>query len=303
MTRRFEYEIAAGEGNQKISSYLKGRGYSAHILTQLRHTQGSIFLNGSEVHMNELLSAGDSLSVVLTESISERVIPTQLPLDIVFEDEDILVVNKPAGMPSHPSRGVAETTLGNAVTYYFMEKGEERTYRCVNRLDKNTSGLTIIAKNALSGAILYEQVKSRAVSRTYTAIASGSFDSSSGRIDLPICRVEEGSVLRHVDEHCGQRAVTNYEVVAAGGGISVLRLQLETGRTHQIRVHMAHIGHPLLGDHLYNPENHDMARHALHAGEIAFTHPISGEEMHFEVKMPQDMMDVLEKLGVSYPKT
>ena len=255
------------------------------------------------MHMNEMLSSGDRVSVVLIETISEKVIPTKLPIDIVYEDEDILVVNKSAGMPSHPSRGVAETTLGNAVAYYYLEKGEEGIYRCVNRLDKNTSGLTIIAKNALSGAIMYEQVKSRKVERIYTAIVEGKIVPKSGRIDKPICRAEEGSVLRCVDEINGQRAVTNYEVIAEGEGISVVRLHLETGRTHQIRVHMAYIGHPLLGDHLYNPANHDIGRHALHAGAITFTHPITGEKMHFETELPEDMQKTLEKLGTAYLKT
>ncbi|MCR5785783.1 MAG: RluA family pseudouridine synthase [Eubacterium sp.] len=294
MIRKYIYKAGEKDDGRKISSYLKDRGYSARILTTLRHTEGSIFLNGTEVHMNEMLSPGDEVEVVLAEKASDKVIPTEIPLNIIYEDDDILVVNKPYGMPSHPSRGVAETTLGNAIEFYLEKKGQAGIYRCVNRLDKDTSGLTIIAKNPLSGAVLYELVKNREVKRTYFAIAVGIFDEKEGRIDLPICRKEEGSQLRCVDRKNGVRAVTNYRVIKEGKTHSLIELSLETGRTHQIRVHMSYIGHPLEGDALYNPNKCRMKRHALHAGKLAFEHPITKEKLLFEADMPDDMKEFIK---------
>ena len=240
--------------------------------------------------MNTRLIEGDEITVNIRETeVSEKIPPVELPIDIIYEDEDIMVVNKPADMPIHPSMKNYYNTLGNAIAWYFEQQGKPFVYRCVNRLDRDTTGLTIIAKHMVSCSILYDQVKDRSIDREYTAIVVGEDLPDQGRIDLPLGRAAESVVERTVDFEHGDRAVTNYQVVARGGGLSLVKLHLETGRTHQIRVHMKAIGHPLIGDWLYNPEDTHMTRQALHAGKLSFNHPMTGEPMTFSVPLPQDM--------------
>lgn len=301
MKREFLYEIPTEYQGRKISEFLKNQGYSEQILTALRHSGDVVFLNNVAVHMNTTFPAisdsnspfsASSLKILLNEAPSERVLPVNLPLDILYEDEDIIVVNKPAGLPTHPSRGNAEHTLGNAICYHCQMQNNPIVFRCINRLDKDTSGLTIIAKNILAAGLLSQQRTNQKISRIYTAIVSGVLSPSKGTIDLPIERIEEGSVKRHVDQINGKTAITHYEVMTVvNNSSSVVKLSLDTGRTHQIRVHMSHIGHPLVGDMLYNPtETHSqICRHALHAGHLEFIHPITGEALSFDTPMPDDM--------------
>jgi len=229
---------------------------------------------------------------------SENVPKVKLPFEIVYEDQDIMVVNKPDDMPTHPSKNNYTNSLGNALAYYFAERGENFVFRCLNRLDRHTTGLTIIAKHYVAAGILYTMVKNREVSRVYYAIVMDKEGKmpAEGSIDLPLGRKEGSGIERCVDMEKGDRAVTHYHVEDRKPGFALVSCQLETGRTHQIRVHMKAIGHPLIGDFLYNPEDSHMNRQALHAGRISFKHPMTGESMDFEVTMPEDMRKAWEQL-------
>lgn len=277
----------------KISKFLMEYGYSAHLLTLLRHTEGCIVLNGNVVHMNALISKGDELVVTLPEEKDDTSIkPVNIPVDILYEDEDVLIIAKPAGMPIHPSIRHYEDTLANAVLYYYQSRGDRIVFRCMTRLDKDTSGVVLIAKNILSATILSDMVKSGGIHKEYLAIADGIPDNV-GRIDAPIAR-KDGSVIERIIDEAGKPSATNYRVEKTFDGYSLVRLTLETGRTHQIRVHMRHIGHPLIGDYIYNPEDKRMGRQALHCALIRFSHPITGKEICIEAPMPEDMTELLQ---------
>ena len=240
------------------------------------------------------MHAGDQLSITLIETeSSENIVPTNLPLDIVYEDEDILIINKNANTPIHPSQGNYDNTLANAVAYYFQQKGEAFTYRCINRLDRDTTGLLILAKHMHSASILSSMVQNREIHREYLAVACGNVPLE-GSIVAPIARVDGSTIERCVDEERGEYACTHYKTLLHKNGYSLVSLKLETGRTHQIRVHMKYIGHPLPGDFLYNPDYTAINRQALHSHRLSFKHPISGEMMEFVAELPADMKKIIE---------
>ena len=294
MKRIFKYTISIEHNNHTLLSFLKDKHYSSQIITHLKRTENGILLNGKWGRVRDVLHAGDKLTVQLIEDdSSENIVPTNLPLHIVYEDEDILVVNKPADMPIHPSQGNYDNTLANAVAYYYQQKNETFTYRCINRLDRDTTGLLIIAKHMYSGSLLSEMVANREIHREYLAIATGEVPKE-GTIIAPICRVDGSTIERHVDELQGDYASTHYKSLAYNNGFSLVSLKLETGRTHQIRVHMKHIGHPLPGDFLYNPDYSVIGRQALHSHKLGFKHPITGEDMEFVADLPEDMKSIIE---------
>ena len=199
-----------------------------------------------------------------------------------------MVINKPADMPIHPSQGNYDNTLANAVAYYYAQKGEPFTYRCINRLDRDTTGLLILAKHMYSASLLSDMVKNRKIHREYLAVAEGKTPSS-GIIDAPIRRVDGSTIERQVDYEQGDYACTHYKRLCYKNGYSLVSLTLKTGRTHQIRVHMKHIGHPLPGDFLYNPNYHVIKRQALHSHCLSFEHPITKEPLTFSSPLPDDM--------------
>ena len=292
--RTLEYVITTESEGIKISEFLTGKGYSTSLKTRLKKDEDCVILNGEPGFINRRLTAGDRLIIhIKEETSSEKIPPIDIPIEVVYEDEDILVVNKPARMPIHPSMKNYENTLGNAIAYRYRSQGDQFVYRCINRLDRDTTGLTIIARNMLAACVLYDEMVARDIKRTYYAIVEGVFDKEKGTVDLPLGRKEDSAIERMVDYENGDRAVTHYEVLDSGNNMSLLKLHLETGRTHQIRVHMKAIGHPLIGDFLYNPDNRDMDRQALHAGGLAFRHPVSGEELSFEVPFYKDMQDII----------
>lgn len=295
MIRDLAYRISQEEAGLSIERFLKRRGYSKHIIIQVRNA-GGITVDGSHAITPRILKEGETLRIHLEErESSQKVVPTQLPLNLVYEDEDLMIVNKPANMPIHPSQGNFENTLANAVAWYYQQKGQPYVYRAINRLDRDTTGLLILAKHGLSGCILSQMGSRREIRREYLAIAMGKADSQ-GRIDAPIGRAGQSTVLRCIDWEHGDPACTHYERLLYREDLdcSLIRLHLETGRTHQIRVHMKHIGHPLPGDFLYNPDYRLMKRQALHSHKLEFLHPITGEAMYFEAPMPEDMKWILE---------
>lgn len=300
MDRHLSFSVTEEESGRKIEEFLKQNGCSHHVLTHLKRTDHGIILNGEWAYSSTRLQCGDVLELwIREEEASDQIIPTPLPLNIVYEDEDLMVINKPPDMPIHPSINNHEKTLANAVMYYFREKGEAFVYRCVNRLDRDTSGLLILAKNMFSAAVLYRQSAERKIHREYLAIAAGEIPEE-GIIDAPIARAADSAIMRCVDFSCGERAVTHYRrlLYSKENDCSLQRIRLETGRTHQIRVHMKYIGHPLLGDFLYHPTAiEQMKRQALHSWSLAFTHPVTGKQMHFTALPPSDMQEILNDMG------
>ena len=294
MERILDYTIDSEYDDITIVGFLKAQGYSSQNLIELKKMPESILLNGKWEYVTKRVKEGDVLSVhIREEESSEKIVPVNLPLPIVYEDEDILVVNKPADMPIHPSMNNYENTLGNAAAYYFAKQKQPFTFRCINRLDRDTTGLTILAKHMVSSSVLYDAMTRREIKRTYQAIVVGEDIEDEGTVDAPIGRKEGSTIERMIDFKNGERAVTHYKVLERRDGKALISLQLDTGRTHQIRVHMAHIGHPLIGDFLYNPDNTDMKRQALHSYSLSFVHPITKKELYFEAELPEDMKEAL----------
>lgn len=317
MTRTLTYQIESDA--QTVKEFLSAQGFSRQTIIALKKQPESILVGGIWVHVNHILHCGDMLTITLSEPLSsEKIVPVSLPLDIVYEDEDILVVNKPADMPIHPSLNNYDNTLANAVAYYYLSQNTPFIFRCINRLDRDTTGLTVIAKNQLSAGILSEQMARREIKREYIAIVAGIGLPESGIIDAPIARVNGSTIERHVDFTMGERAVTHYQVKKTypSKHLTLVRLWLETGRTHQIRVHMKYLGYPLLGDFLYNPpskilpsaddaatddrpsietssKNQKISRQALHAQKLTFIHPLTKEPLTFEAPIPEDMHSLL----------
>lgn len=286
MNRVLIYEIAAEHAGMKIGDFLRKTGYSRHVIIHLKKTENGILLNGEWAYVGQSLKEGDHLEIhIIEEESSEQIVPSELPLDIVYEDEDLLIINKPADMPIHPSINNYDNTLANALMWYYQQKGETFVYRCINRLDRDTTGLLIVAKNMLSGGILSDMSKKREIHREYLAIAEGEVPQE-GVIDAPIARKEESVIERCVDFERGDRAVTHYWRLDYRNGYSLVRLKLETGRTHQIRVHMKYLGHPLTGDYLYNPDYRILDHQALHSWKLVFRHPVTGAQMQFKADPP-----------------
>ena len=296
MNRNIDYIIDEDSAGLRVEQFLRRKRYSGQNLSEIKRMPKSILVNGVQYYMRQELSKGDHLQVRICETKnSEKIPPTNLPLDIIYEDEDLLVLNKPAGMPIHPSLNNYTNSMANALAYYFQSQGKPFIFRCCNRLDRDTSGLTIVSKHLVSGSILSDMTKYREVHREYLAIARGSVTPSEGTIQAPLGRKDGTIIERTVDWEHGEDAVTHYKVVKEANGHSLVSLRLETGRTHQIRIHMKYLGYPLIGDYLYNPDMEYMTRQALHSHHMEFTHPITGEHMSFTAPLPEDMARVMQE--------
>lgn len=305
MERRIEYLITENEADYTIKQYLKAKGYSSQSLIELKKEPENILVNRQPAFMTHRLADSNVLTVCIREKTSsEKIPPVQLPLDIVYEDEDLMVINKPAGMPIHPSMGNYDNTVANALAWYFHEQDIPFVFRCVNRLDRDTSGLTLIARHYVSAGILSAMVAAKStanssnsalpICREYLALVRGSVRPPQGTINAPLSRKPGSVIERVVDFNHGEHAVTHYRVIEERNGHSLLSLTLETGRTHQIRIHMKYLGFPLIGDYLYNPDMEFITRQALHSHRLCFTHPITGKRMEFTAPLPDDMRRVLE---------
>ena len=276
----------------------------AHDVARAKYeTDHGITVNGENVFVDRRLQEGDTLRVVLTDHAPDKIVPTDAEIEIVYEDEDLICLNKPAGVVVHPSHGHFADSLANRLAFYFQEKKEPHEIRTVGRLDKDTSGLICFAKSRSAVARLDDQAEKGIRRKIYYALCEGEFDEPEGVIEIPIEREFAGKQKRIVREG-GDYALTNYTVLRQYAGYALLRVEIRTGRTHQIRVHMAHIGHPLLGDPLYGsgrdpvPVRRDadagLCRTALHAGEIIFYRPFSGEKICLRAPLPEDMRAFLD---------
>lgn len=290
----FTYPVSDSEEGVTVEEFLRKKGYSHHILVGLKQAEDGICLNGIRTYTTHRVHLGDFITIRLRETdTSDKILPRPVPFDIIYEDEHILVVNKPADTPVHPSIGNYENTLANGISKYFADQGKPFVFRCINRLDRDTTGLVLLAKHALSGAVLSNAMSRRDIHRTYQAIAFGDLPDS-GTIDAPIARMDGSVIMRTVDYTRGERAVTHFTTLLRRNGLSFLELHLETGRTHQIRVHLSSIGHPLVGDTMYGPDcQRLMARQALHSAALSFPHPITGIRMEFHCALPEDMKQLL----------
>lgn len=295
MDRTIIYPITPQQDGLRVEQFLRRMGYSAQNLASIKRMPESILVNGVPCYMKHPLAAGDQLQVHISEQkCSEKIPPVYAPLSIVYEDEDLIVVNKPAGMPIHPSLNHYTGSLANALAWYYQEQGKPFIFRCCNRLDRDTSGLTVVAKHLVSGSILSAMTKKKEVRREYLAIVRGRISPESGTICAPLGRKEGSIIERFVDFEKGEPAVTHYRFLDEKNGHSLVSVRLETGRTHQIRIHMKYLGYPLIGDYLYNPDMEWITRQALHSHRLSFSHPITGQWMEFTAPLPEDMQKVLQ---------
>ena len=293
--RILTHTVSPEEEGRMVKGILRGSlQLSYTLLKSLKWRENAILLNGQSVHVNAIVHAGDVVSVALSERTPREDLyceNTAAP-DIVYEDEDLLVLNKPAGVAMHPKADdAAAPSLAAMLTGYL---GEGSVPHFVSRLDKGTSGLLIAAKSGYVHDRLRRALHSSELRREYRAVAVGQVTPPRGVIDAPIGRAE-GSIIRRCVREDGLVSRTEYEVLQTTERFTLLRLRPETGRTHQLRVHMAYLGHPLAGDWLYGTEDKNLiARPALHSYELWFTQPITGQELHFTAPIPQDMQQLLE---------
>ena len=290
--RELRYTIESEHDGIKLYTFLKGYLHmSARTVTKLRHAPGSLTINGEYARTIDIIGTGDEVIITLPEVESEIPATHFDDLKIVYEDEDIMVVNKPPFLAMHPTHNHQGDTLANEVAAYFLSKGQNIPFRAVGRLDKCTSGLVILALNRHSASVM-----SANYDKTYIAVVEGEY-SGHGTIDRPICRPDPGKTLRAVGEN-GERAVTHWKCLKSNNGFSLMEITLETGRTHQIRVHFSSDGAPLAGDEMYGSKCTLISRAALHCKEVSFVHPITGERMRFEAEVPGDFAELMEKTGL-----
>ena len=295
--RRLDWVVEADSEGVRVDTLLRSRLHlSGTVIRRVKWLEDGILVDGQRVNTRFVPKVGQTLSVRL--SLPQRlsgVVPAPGNLDIVYEDEDIIVVNKAAGVSVHPGPGHYKDTLGNFLVHYYERTDQPADFHPVHRLDRGTSGLLVSAKHAHAQERLKEQLHTPDFRRVYLAVCEGEPTPPAGLVDAPIGPVE-GSLMAQQVREDGKPACTHYEVLQGAGDRALLRLELETGRTHQIRVHMAHIGHPLTGDFLYGTEDHSLIdRTALHSHALEFRHPITGGKLCFSQPLPADMMRLLER--------
>ena len=296
--------VTAEESGERVDALLARHleGFSRSAVQRLIE-DGAVLLDDRPIRKNRVCAAGESYLVTLPELAEVPLVPQDIPLDVVYEDGDVIVVNKPRGMVVHPAPGHPDGTLVNALLYHCGDSlsgvGGEKRPGVVHRIDKDTSGLIIAAKNDRAHLALSAQLSDHSLSREYEAIVRGRLRDDSGTIDAPIGRCPTDRKRMAVTPKASRSAVTHWEVIARYRGYTHVRCRLETGRTHQIRVHMAHIGHPLLGDYTYGAPSPDkgLEGQCLHARRLRFVHPASGERVELECPLPDYFCEVLKKLG------
>ena len=299
--------LIADTAGERLDAFLAraGEGLTRSAAQKLLE-QGLVLRNGKPGKKNDKLTLGDVVEYTIPEAKPVDILPTEIPLDIVYEDEDLLVINKPKGLVVHPAAGHSDDTLVNGLLYTLGDdlsgiNGELRP-GIVHRIDKDTSGLLAVAKNDFAHTMLASQLKDHTMARTYEAIVVGTFREDSGTVDAPIGRHPTDRKKMCVTQRNSKPAVTHWEVVQRYRGYTHIRCRLETGRTHQIRVHMAYIGHPILGDTVYGHKKPELGQDSqcLHAGALCFQHPRDGHPVMVFAQLPpyfREVLDKLEKIG------
>ncbi len=295
-----ELTVPPEKAGQRLDAFIASETSFSRSAVQRMIENGDVLLNMKEVPSKAKVKPGDEVSVTPPLPEITDILPQDIPLDIVYQDADIAVINKPKGMVVHPAAGNPDGTLVNAIMYHIKDLsgiGGEVRPGIVHRIDRMTSGLLVIAKNDNAHVFLSDQLKTHAVSRVYYALCEGNFREDSGTVDAPIARHRTDRKKMAVDPN-GRNAVTHWRVLERFGDMTLLRVELETGRTHQIRVHMAYIKHPIVGDEVYGHAKNSLGivGQALHAGELRLTHPATGEEMVFTAPLPEEFANALEKL-------
>ncbi len=291
---RLNYTVPPAYDGARVQDFLRRDcGLSWRMVVRLKGVAGGITADGVPMRSIDRLRAGQTVVLTFPED-HVRIEGMEMPLAVVYEDAHLLMVDKPPYLAVHPSAGKPDPTLANGVVAYYEKKGEAASFRPVNRLDRNTSGLILAAKDPHPAFLL-----TRKPEKVYLAVVFGRLEGE-GTIDAPI-RVKEGCCITREVGPGGKESVTHWQALASDGKLTLLRLRLETGRTHQIRVHMAYIGHPLVGDTMYGTDETFLPRHALHCSEMAFAHPLTGEPLHFVSPLPLDMERLLEERGLLSP--
>ncbi|MFF3021173.1 RluA family pseudouridine synthase [Gottfriedia sp. NPDC057948] len=287
------WEVKKEHNGILLREFLKLKELSKRALTDIKFQGGKITINGEEKTVRTILKELDLVQIYFPiEKPSEDLIAEDIPFEIVYEDDAVLVINKPFGIPSIPSREHPKGTLANGLLFYYQTIGLQSTIHIVTRLDKDTSGLMLIAKNRYIH-YLFSKNELKNVKRKYLAIVHGEMKNKEGVIRAKIARKSDSIIERIVSEE-GQEAITHYKVLLVNKDNSVVELELETGRTHQIRVHMSSIGHPLIGDDLYGGNTDRLKRQALHSYQLSFVHPIDHTEKNFEIALSVDLERLLK---------
>lgn len=288
--KNIEIKISGKLSGKTVKEILFGDlKFSARLVTRLKKT-GGITVNGEGVTVRKEVQCGDVLNVAAEDEPSENIVPCDIPIDVIYEDEDILLVNKPAGMPVHPSFGHYEDTLANAVMYRYRDRNF--SFRAVSRIDRDTTGLVLIALNRFSADFLCRQMRERKISKEYLAVCCGVPINKSGKIEVPIMRENESVIKRIVDEN-GQYSLTEYEMIYSDGVYSVIRAFPHTGRTHQIRVHLSYIGIAIYGDFIYGKEIPGEPMR-LHCSSLGFVHPSDGRYVKFNAEPPEYFLSMMK---------
>ncbi len=298
MLRKLVYTADENDSGKKLSEILKRRfGVSEMLLRRMKRTENGILLNKKPVYTIDTAQAGDLIEVIIEEEnrASNGVVPSEGKLDILFENEDILILNKPAEIAVHPSHGHYTTSLGNIVMWYYSSQGKSFVFRPINRLDRGVSGVMAVAKNAYSHTFAARILHTDSFIREYLAVCEGEFEREKGEVCAPIARKAGSVIEREVSEN-GAFAMTRYEVLERKNGRSLVRVMPITGRTHQIRVHMAHIGHPLVGDFLYGSECESIpGRCALHSHRLRMELPFESGVADVSAPLPDELRILIEK--------
>ncbi|EDU35865.1 RluA family pseudouridine synthase [Clostridium sporogenes] len=298
MNNKLIFVVKEINHNIDIKDYLKEIENLSGRFVRKAVRDGRIFVNGEKVIKKHKLSQDDLIEIYMQEDEHQNIEPEDINIEIVYEDSDIIVINKKPGIVVHPTKSHSTGTLSNGILYHFKKKGEKSIVRLVNRLDRDTSGLVIVAKNQFSHMRLASDMSKDSFRKIYIAVVHGSMKEKEGRINLPIYKEENESIKRIVDER-GQESITTYEVLEELSKGSVVKLELETGRTHQIRVHMSHLGHHLYGDSLYGmgeEEKEYIERQALHAYKLELPHPRTGNILKLQCSLPEDIKKLIEKI-------
>lgn len=295
MSRRLELTVTPELAGIKVDTLLRKQLHlSGTVIRRIKWLEDGILADGVRVRTDYRPGLGQVLSVRLSDPDRRSgIVPTPGPLDIVYEDLDLIVLNKAPGVSVHPGPGHFDDTLGNFLVDYYEKSGQEADFHPVHRLDRGTSGLLVSAKHPHAQEALKNQLHTEDFKRVYLAVCEGVPDPSAGVVDAPL-GPKPGSLMEQEVRPDGKPARTRYETVEVHGSRTLLRLELDTGRTHQIRVHMAHMGHPLTGDFLYGVEDRTLiSRPALHSAELSFRQPVTGEKLEFSVLLPEDMARLL----------
>ena len=287
------YQIDKDEHYDNVLHVLKEQFLlSDRLITKLKKAN-KIYLNSLPTYTKKSVTVGDTVSVLIDfEEDNSNIVASNIPLNIIYEDDYLLVLNKPANIAIHPSILHFYNSLSNGVKFYFDKLGLKKKIRIVNRLDRNTSGIVILAKNEYIQECLIKQMKTNEFKKEYLAIAKGILESKSGTLNFPIAR-KEGSIIERTVSSDGDSAITHYDVVKEFNNLSLVHIVLETGRTHQIRVHFSHIGHPILGDTLYGSPSELINRQALHSYKLTFIHPVTKKELILESSLPNDIKNII----------